>query len=216
MLIRVFYQKCPTCKQTWSAQLSQEPVIRIGRETFVCKCGTVWPTGRVEWAHLTPRMRRSYFFSTAEIGVLLLCPSVGGLFAFFIAGNRWTGMLWGLLGGLAVAMALILAMWVLKFVFARLSLRRSPPDLLLAPPGTGFFDLFRESLTADAGAPSSGSHEPELSKQIRSVRPISWVFASAAVAALPWLEYTWPVVVLSVMLFVRSLRKLRFDRHSES
>lgn len=58
--VHVFYKKCPTCRQTWSPQLSHAAAIQIGKEVFVCKCGIAWPTGRVEWAHITPRMRRSY------------------------------------------------------------------------------------------------------------------------------------------------------------
>ena len=85
--IHVHYQKCPICKQTWSAQLSATHVTRIGAEVFVCKCGTQWPTGHTEWAHLTSSNRRAYFLSTAEIGVMILWPFVGGLFTFFIAKN---------------------------------------------------------------------------------------------------------------------------------
>ena len=91
--VKVLYDKCPTCKQIWGARLSQADVIRIGKETFVCKCGTAWRTGRVEWAHLTPRMRHSYFLSTAEIGVLVLCPLAGALFASLVTANKWMGLL---------------------------------------------------------------------------------------------------------------------------
>jgi hypothetical protein len=150
--VHVFYKKCPTCRQTWSPQLSQAAVIRIGKEVFVCKCGTAWPTGRVEWAHLTPRMRRSYFLSTAEIGVLLLWPFAGGLFAFFVAQNRWMGLFWGILGGLAMAVVIVAVMWALKFTIVRLSLRRCPVSLLAMPVGSGFFDLFRDSVSTIEGA----------------------------------------------------------------
>ena len=145
--VKVFYQKCPTCKQTWSAQLSQAEVIRIGKEMFVCKCGTAWPTGRLEWAHITPRMRRSYFLSTAEIGVLILWPFAGALFAFFIAQNRWIGLLWGILGGLAVAAVFVAVMWALKLAIVKFSLDHCPPDSLRTPVDSGFSDLFQDSVS---------------------------------------------------------------------
>ena len=145
--VKVFYQKCPTCKQTWSAQLSEAEVLRIGKEMFVCKCGTAWPTGRLEWAHITPRMRRSYFLPTAEIGVLILWPFAGALFAFFIAQNRWIGLLWGILGGLAVAAVFVAVMWALKLAIVKFSLHRCPPDSLRTPVDSGFFDLFQDSVS---------------------------------------------------------------------
>jgi hypothetical protein len=154
-------------------------------------------------------MRRSYFFSTAEIGVLILWPFLGGLFTFFIARDKWMGLLWGILGGLALAAVFVLVMWAPKFSFVKLSLRRCPPDLLSTPVGSGFFDLFRNPVTPVASAPVSDSKEGELVRQLRSIRPISWVFAGLATAALPWIEYTWPVLLLSLVLFLRSLRKLR-------
>ena len=207
--VKVFYKKCPACKQTWSAQLSQADVIRIGEETFVCKCGTAWPTGRIEWAHLTPRMRRSYFLSTAEIGVLILWPFAGGLFAFFIAQNKWMGLLWGILGGLVVAAAFVAVMWALKFTIVKFSLHRCPPDLLSTPVGGGFFDLLRNPVSTIVSAGDSASDEAGMIAQFRSVRPISWIFAGLAVAALPWMEHTWPIILLCLVLFLRSLRKLR-------
>lgn len=207
--LNVFYQKCPTCKQTWSAQLSQADVIRIGKETFVCKCKTAWPTGRVEWAHLTPQMRRSYFLSTAEIGALILGPFTGGLFAFFLAQNRWIGLLRGILGGLVVASVFVAVMWALKFTFVMFSLHRCPPELLSTPVGIGFLDLLRDPVSTVASAGDSVSDEARLIAQFRSIRSISWVFAGLAVAALLWVQYTWPIFLLCLLLFVRSLRKLR-------
>lgn len=207
--LHIFYKKCPTCRQTWSPQLSQAAVIRIGKEAFVCKCGIAWPTGRVEWAHITPRMRRSYFLSTAEIGVLILWPFAGGLFAVFVAQNRWMGLLWGILGGLAVAVGFVGVMWALKFTIVRLSLRRCAISLLAMPVDSGFFDLFRDSVSTIEGAVDSVSDEGGLIAQFRSIRAISWVFAGFALAALPWLEYSWPILLVCLVLFVRSLRKLR-------
>ncbi len=83
--MKVYYQKCPSCGATWSAQLSEADVIRLGKETYTCKCNKRWSTGQVEWAHLSPEKRREYFFSTAEIGVLVLCVGIPPLFAWFIA-----------------------------------------------------------------------------------------------------------------------------------
>jgi hypothetical protein len=210
--VRVFYKKCPTCKQTWSAQLSQADVIRIGKEAFVCKCGTAWPTGRVEWAHLTPRMRRSYFLSTAEIGVLILCPFMGGLFTFFIAQDKWMGLLWGILDGLVVAAVFVAFMWALKFTIVKFSLRRCPLDLLSTPFGSGFFDLIRDPVSTIASAGDSVSDQAGLIAQFHSIRPISWIFAGLAVAGLALMEYTeyaWLILMSFLALFVLSLRKLR-------
>lgn len=207
--VKVFYKRCPNCNQTWSAQLSQAEVIRIGKETFVCKCGTAWPTGRVEWAHLTPRMRRSYFLSTSEIGVSILLPLTFGLFAFVIAQNKWMGFLWGILGGLAMAAVFVAVMWALKLTIVKFSLRRCPPDILSTPVGSDFFDLFRDPISTLASDGDSVLDETELIAQFRSVRPISWVFAGLAVAVLPWMEYTWPFLLVCLVLFMRSLGKLR-------
>ncbi|MCI0423530.1 MAG: hypothetical protein L0312_30650, partial [Acidobacteria bacterium] len=82
--VTIYYQKCPKCGETWSAQLSQARVLRVGKEAFVCKCGTAWPTGRMEWIHLNTEQRRAYFVSTAEIGVLVICLLAPALFGYFI------------------------------------------------------------------------------------------------------------------------------------
>ena len=165
LYFKVFYQRCPTCKQTWAAELSQADVIRIGKEVFVCTCGIAWPTGRVEWAHLTPRMRRPYFLSTAEIGVVILSPLVGALFTFFIARNKWMGLLWGIFGGLAVAAVFLAVMWTLKLMFVILSLRRCPPEPLSTPVGSDFFSLLRDPVTIEADAANPGSEEAGLIAQ---------------------------------------------------
>lgn len=202
--IRVFYNKCPTCKQTWSAQLSHADVVRIGKEVFICKCGVAWETGHVEWAHLTPAQRRGYFLSTAEIGVFILAPFVGGLFAFFVARNRWFGLVWGLLGGFVVAAVAVAFMWSLKYVFVRLSLRRCPFDRMTTPLVYDLFDQLQDPLGA---APRSGSGQG-LMAQLRQVPYSVWVFL--ALAALSWIriETLWPVMFISLIVFARILRRI--------
>lgn len=199
--VKVFYNKCDECGSTWSTRLSQVDVIRIGKETFICKCGTAWPTGYVEWAHLTPRQRRSYFLSTAEIGLLILCPFVGGLFGYFIALNKWSGLLKGAVGGLAVAFVWVMVMWMLKFVFVQLSLRRHPLDPVATPMGTGFLDQFKDP----AGA--GGTPDETVTSQLHRIG-YRWLYLVVAAACLPWIRYTWPVLFLSLIVFMRSLRKL--------
>jgi hypothetical protein len=203
----VYYQKCPTCKQTWSAQLGTAKIIRIGEETYTCKCGISWETGRVEWAHLTPQQRRSYFLSTAEVGVLILWPFVGGLFTFFIAKNKWMGLLWGIVGGLLVAAFFVLVMWGFKYMFVRLSLKRCPLDRLSTPTGTGFFDLFRET-HGQAGSLEGEMTEPSLQTQLRMIPRRSWLYLIIAAASWIRIEWFWPAMFLCLVLFARSLRKL--------
>lgn len=86
--VKVYYQKCPGCGQTWSARVDNRTTeLRVGKEIFVCKCGTEHPTGNSEWAHLDSKQRRSYFFGSAEIGSLVICTFMPALFAYFIGAN---------------------------------------------------------------------------------------------------------------------------------
>ena len=203
----VHYQKCPTCRQTWNAQLGTTNVIRLGKETYTCKCGIDWETGRVEWSHLTPRQRRSYFLSTAEIGVLILWPFVGGLFTYFIAKDKLWGLIWGVVGGLLVAGVFVLVMWWLKFAFARASLRRSPLDRLSTPTGTTFLDTFKE-VSAPLTDEEPEAQEPSMSAQLKMIPKKSWLYLVIAAASWIRIEWFWPAMFLGLILFVRSLRKL--------
>lgn len=126
--VTVYYQKCPTCGQTWSSRLVENSTeMRVGKEVFVCKCGIEHPTGNVEWAHLDPKQRKSYFFGSAEIGAVIICTLLPALFAYFVA-NGWTSALtaggYGLLFGLAV----VAVLWSVRMVNVRVSLRRCPHD----------------------------------------------------------------------------------------
>jgi hypothetical protein len=123
--VKVYYQVCPTCKKTWSAQLSQAKVIRLGHETFRCKCGKDWDTGRKEWAHLTREQRLSYFFSQAEYGVLAICTVTPPLFAYFIA-DRWRSAGMAAVYGLLVGLFFCVLLWAHKMLLVKLSLRRCP------------------------------------------------------------------------------------------
>ena len=137
--VRVYYQKCPDCGQTWSAQLSQFKVIRLGKESYVCKCKKAWPTGNVEWVHLTPEQRRGYFFSQAEIGVLVISVLAPALFGFFLAG--WVhrtpamGALVAASYGLLLGFVFVGILWSLKMLYVRLSLRRCPHEDRFEPRG---------------------------------------------------------------------------------
>ena len=128
-VVRVYYQKCPDCGSTWSTQLSQQRVIRLGKEFYVCKCKKQWPTGHTEWAHLTPEQRKEYFFSTAEIGVLLICTVCPALFGYFI-GSGWRSALNAGTWGIVVGIVWIGFLWVLKMIFVKFSLRRSPHPVI--------------------------------------------------------------------------------------
>ncbi len=127
--VKVYYKKCPDCGSTWSAQLSQQEVIRLGKEFYVCKCKKQWPTGHAEWANLTAEQRKEYFFSTAEAGVLLLWTVSPALFGYFI-GSGWGSAVnagaWGFLFGVVW----IGFLWLVKMTFVKLSLRRCPHPVL--------------------------------------------------------------------------------------
>ena len=137
--VKVYYQKCPDCGQTWSTQLSQAKVIRLGKEVYVCKCNKAWPTGHVEWVHLTPEQRRQYFFSTAEIGVLVISVLAPALFGFFVAsGAHWTPAMGALVAasyGFLVGLVFVAILWALKMLYVRLSLRRCAHENAFEPRG---------------------------------------------------------------------------------
>lgn len=121
--VTVYYKKCPDCGERWAAQLSQTEVIRLGKEVFVCKCNKQWPTGRVEWAHLSRAQRRAYFVSTAEIGVLVICTIMPALFGYFV-GNGWSSALSWSLWGFAFGVVFVAVLWSIKAVLVAISLRR--------------------------------------------------------------------------------------------
>ena len=128
--VTVYHQQCPNCGQRWSARLSEQQVIRIGRESFRCNCGAIWPTGSLEWSHLLPKQRREYFVSTAEIGVLVVCVLIPPLFAYFIA-NGWHSALRAFGWGFCTGLVFVAFLWLIKLAIVALSLRRCPP----ASPG---------------------------------------------------------------------------------
>jgi len=122
--VRVYYRKCPYCGSTWAPRFSNQPVVRVGREFYVCKCGIGWPTGATEWVHLTEKQKRAYLVSTAEVGLLLMATVAPALFGYFIGPGWRTALkagLWGLLVGVVL---LVLFLWTLKGLFIALSLRR--------------------------------------------------------------------------------------------
>src|SRR3954454_7259863 len=128
MYVKVYYQVCPDCHAKWSAQLSRSNVIRLGKEFHTCKCPKQWPTGHIEWAHLTPSERRSYFISEGEIGVVLLSVFTPALFAVFLAQHRLAGALTAASYGLLFGLAFVAVLWSLKSIYVRLSLHRCPHD----------------------------------------------------------------------------------------
>jgi len=123
--VTVYYKQCPDCHQKWAARLSQQNVIRVGREVFVCKCRKEWPTGCAEWSHLSREQKRAYFISSAEIGVLFLCTFIPPLFGYFIA-NGWPGAFKAAGGGFAVGVLFVGFLWLIKLFLVGLSLRRCP------------------------------------------------------------------------------------------
>jgi hypothetical protein len=124
--VKVYYQKCPDCGATWSAQLSKVKVIRLGREAFICKCNKAWPTGHIEWAHLTEDERRGYFFSQAEVGVLLICSLVPALFGYFVGSHGFASTTYAAAWGFVVGISCIAILWFIKIGFVWVSLRRVP------------------------------------------------------------------------------------------
>jgi hypothetical protein len=123
--VTVYYKQCPDCGQKWATQLSQSQVIRLGREAFICKCKRQWPTGRVEWNHLSHEQRRAYFISSAEIGVLVICTIMPALFGYFI-GNGWPSALKAEAWGFVVGAVFVAVLWLIKLSLVGLSLRRCP------------------------------------------------------------------------------------------
>lgn len=125
--VKVYYEECPECGQTWSERVVQHTSeIRVGKEVFVCKCGIEHPTGNIEWAHLDSRQRKSYFFGSAEIGTVAIATFMPGLFGYFIGDYGLRSALaaasWGFLVGLAFAGFL----WSVRMVNVKLSLSRCP------------------------------------------------------------------------------------------
>jgi len=125
--VKVYYQKCPECGQTWAARLSEQEIVRIGKEVFICKCNKEWPTGCTEWTHLNTGQRRDYFVSTAEIGVLLICTFIPPLFGYFISGG-WNAALRAGMWGFLVGVVFVSVLWAIKGCIVGLSLRRCPAE----------------------------------------------------------------------------------------
>jgi hypothetical protein len=128
MYVRVYYRQCPDCRAKWSSQVSTVNVIRLGKESFTCKCKKQWLTGHWEWAHLSSSARRAYFISEAEIGVLLLSVGTPALFAWFLAEHRISGALTAAAYGLLFGLLFVAVLWCLKSIYVRLSLRRCPHE----------------------------------------------------------------------------------------
>jgi hypothetical protein len=127
--IRLNYRQCPDCGKTWAPLLSNAKVIRVGREVFTCNCGSGWATGYVEWTHLSPSQKHSYFFSEAEIGVAAISFLVPPFFGYFIAENPWQGVLAGAKWGAIVGGAFVALLWTIKCCIVALSLHRCPPAI---------------------------------------------------------------------------------------
>lgn len=95
---------------------------------------------------------------------------------------------------------------VIEVLFVRLSLRRCPFDRLATPLAYGFFEQLR-------GQPGSLSHPPSeggesLRAQFARISFFSWILLATAAICVPWIERMWPLLLLSLVLFARSLRKL--------
>ena len=104
-------------------------MIRVGREVFTCKCGDNWATGYLEWTHLSPSQKHSYFFSEAEIGVAAISFLVPPFFGYFIADIPWRGVRTGAKWGAIVGGAFVALLWVIKCGIVTLSLHRCPPPV---------------------------------------------------------------------------------------
>ncbi len=128
MYVKVYYLTCPDCGAKWSAQLSTANVVRLGKESFICKCNKEWSTGHREWTHLTLAERRGYFLSQAEIGVLAISVATPALFAAFIAQHAVSGAMTAAAYGLVFGLAFVGVLWALKAIYVRLSLRRCPHE----------------------------------------------------------------------------------------
>ncbi|MGH9531427.1 MAG: hypothetical protein ACRD2Q_03485 [Terriglobales bacterium] len=188
--VTVYYQKCPTCGRTWSAQLSQSAVTRIGKEVFVCKCGIEWPTGRVEWFRLTPRQQRAYFFSEVEVGVLAICTLVPPLFGYFI-GDGWRTALKAAVWGFLVGAGFVLVLWGMKLCIVGASRFRTRH--VIRRPGTDPMTPVLENpgsrTESFAQAPQTREAESESTVQLRGI-------STGAVAAFG----THVLFLLSVMI----------------
>jgi len=141
LYVTIYYKHCPDCGENWAAQLSQSRVIRLGKEFYICKCNKQWPTGRVEWSHLSREQRRTYFVSTAEIGVLVICTIMPALFGYFI-GNGWSAALRAGIWGFGVGVVFAAFLWLIKISLVGLSVRRCPigtpaPIVLRSPADQG-------------------------------------------------------------------------------
>jgi hypothetical protein len=126
LYVKVYYNKCPDCGRTWSARFSEANVIRLGRETYTCKCPKEWQAGHIEWVHLTPEQRKSYFFSTAELGVVVMCVLAPALFGYFVGSRGFISAGIAAGWGLLVGLGWVGFLWFLKVIYVKLSLRRLP------------------------------------------------------------------------------------------
>jgi hypothetical protein len=74
-------QRCPKCGDRWNGKKAG-----LGKEVYFCKCGDAHPTGRLEWVHLDPKVKREYFLWNTEIGMTVLFTGLLAVSGYFFAG----------------------------------------------------------------------------------------------------------------------------------
>ena len=130
-MVTIYYNKCPVCKATFRTRL-RENILQLGPETRICRCGTLYASGRHEWANLTRSQKRDYFISEGAVGILLVGAVIGGMMGLNgVAGKpihfSWTDGALGASIGILIALPPVAVLWMGKAIKVRLSLRRCPP-----------------------------------------------------------------------------------------
>jgi len=127
------YDRCPKCGKSWIARpFSNEP--EIGRETFQCKCGSVYRTQYREWAHFREDEKRRYFLWNAETLLVLILGSVFVLGAYFVVDSHTFNLTteWVL----TIAAIICAIGWFFRGITVRRSLARQPHEDPMFQPGS--------------------------------------------------------------------------------
>lgn len=90
---------CDNCKEDLTRQLHRPQAhswTPMGHETYTCACGKTYPTGAVEWDHLSAYERRRRIRQTHGLGLLFSAfIAVPGLIFYLLSAllfhRRWIG-----------------------------------------------------------------------------------------------------------------------------
>lgn len=125
--LRLVEHKCPSCKKTYTTNFVER--LRVGREQVMCRyCKKSFRASLTrEWAHLSPKERKEFFFTEDLVGVLVALPLLGGVIGFMMGDQRGQPAPFiGVLIGLSLALMRVAPAWAWRMWQVKRSLQRCP------------------------------------------------------------------------------------------